>query len=207
MTPSKAASIAPAIPSSTPSPTPKTVEGLEIWSNSKNHKKKPNKPASIVWDHFTRLKNCNPNNPRCICNYCGKDYACNSKTCGTNSMLVHLQTQCKKYPFRVVDKKQKVLCFQPTTETRGESNLVAMSYCKEACQETLSKMVILDELPFGFVEGEGFKHFCLKLQPRFDPPSRVTIARDILQLFQTERNKLKGELTRSSQRVSLTIDC
>ena len=97
------------------------------------------------------------------------------------------------------------MSFQPKTETR--SNLVAVGFNKEACRYALAKMIILDELPFRIVEGEGFRQFCTIVQPRFDPPSRFTVARDVFQLYLAERKKLKGELTRSSQRVCLTTDC
>ena len=46
-----------------------------------------------------------------------------------------------------------------------------------------AKMIIMDELSFKFVENEGFKLFCNTACPKFDPPSRVTIARDIFQLY------------------------
>ena len=186
-----------------PSPSPIPESGKATHVNKR--KRKPTKPASMVWEHFTKIKGGDPNDPRCACNYCGKDYACNTKTCGTSSMLVHLNTQCKKYPFRVEDKKQKLLSFQAKTETG--SNLVAVGFNKEACRGALAKMIILDKLPFRIVEGEGFRQFCTIVQPRFDPPSRFTVARDVFQLYLAERKKLKGELTRSSQRVCLTTDC
>ncbi|XP_034197566.1 uncharacterized protein LOC117613032, partial [Prunus dulcis] len=39
-------------------------------------------------------------------------------------------------------------------------------------------MIIRDELPFSHVEGIGFHEFLKEAQPRFDLPSRTTIARD-----------------------------
>ncbi|PON31974.1 hypothetical protein PanWU01x14_365320 [Parasponia andersonii] len=48
-------------------------------------------------------------------------------------------------------------------------------------------MVILDELPFRFMEREGFRKFYLRLQPRFNPPSRFIVTKDVLQIFQVEK--------------------
>ena len=45
----------------------------------------------------------------------------------------------------------------------------------------------MDELSFKFVENEGFKLFCSIACPKFDPPSIVTIARDIFQLYLEEK--------------------
>lgn len=50
-------------------------------------------------------------------------------------------------------------------------------------------MIVLDELPFKFVQGEGFKHFLSVACPRFSTPSRKTIARDIFLLYLNEAKK------------------
>ena len=65
------------------------------------------------------------------------------------------------------------------TDSVGEG-LLAIWFNKEECRNALAKMVITDELPFRTVEGEGFRHFCQVMQPKFTPPSRVTIVRDTL---------------------------
>ena len=133
----------------------------------KTRKKKHSKTFEI-WDHFIVDERSDPNDPRTVCNYFGKDYACSTKTCGTSSMWVHLKKQCNKYPFRVEDKKQKLLSFSIKTETESESNnLLAIGYNKKACRKALAKMVVLDEMPFRTVEGEGFRQFCQVLQPNF----------------------------------------
>ena len=127
-------------------------------------------------------KRSDPNDLRVVCNYCGKDYACSTKTCGTSSMWVHLKKQCNKYPFKVEYKKQKLLSFSIKIETGSESsNLLAIWYNKEACRKALAKMVVLDEKSFRIMEGEGFRQFCQVLQPKFPVPSRMTMARDILE--------------------------
>jgi hypothetical protein len=100
-------------------------------------------------------------------------------------MWSHLKV-CKKFPF-VVDKKQKVLVLESKIENGelGEQNvgsLKAIGYNYDECRQTLAKMVIIDELPFNFVEGRGFKLFARTMQPRFDIPSRFTIMRDCLKL-------------------------
>ena len=154
-------------------PEPQTnTETLELKSPKKEKttpprtKKKPSR-NSTIWDHFTKVEGGDPKDPRCTCNYCGKDYACDSKRVGTSSLWVHLNNQCKKYPFRVTDKKQKLLSFQ--VNNSGGGDLTVVSFNKEDCRKALAKMVVLDELSFRFVEGEGFKKFVQVLQPRFLP--------------------------------------
>lgn len=79
----------------------------EVNEKPPKSKKKPTR-TSDIWEYFTKVKDGDPENPRCTCNYCGADYACHSQRVGTSSLWVHLD-KCKKNPQRIVDKKQKVL--------------------------------------------------------------------------------------------------
>ncbi|KAK2658635.1 hypothetical protein Ddye_005168 [Dipteronia dyeriana] len=70
----------------------------------------------------------------------------------------------------------------------------------------LAEMLILDELPFRFVENRGFRKFCFELCPLFDLPSRRTIVRELYQLYIDEKIKVKKYFNRSKVRVCLTTD-
>lgn len=98
---------------------------------------------------------------------------------------------------KMVDILQKI---------QEKENEVAVGFSKEACRDALAKMVILDELPFRFVEGEGFCNFCGVDVPKFDLPSRITIQRDVLRLVEDEKMKLKSSLENNCVRVCLTTD-
>lgn len=63
---------------------------------------------------------------------------------------------------------------------------------------------MIDELPFRHVKKKGFRNFCLVMEPKFFVPSRITIARDCLNLFLDEKQKLKKVLRK--QRECLTTD-
>ncbi|KAL3536596.1 hypothetical protein ACH5RR_005057 [Cinchona calisaya] len=67
-------------------------------------------------------------------------------------------------------------------------------------------MIILDDLPFKFVDREGFKQFCQELQPRFRLPSRPTLTRDCYALFLAEKKNLKDFFKKLSSRVCLTTN-
>ncbi|KAK2646777.1 hypothetical protein Ddye_021972 [Dipteronia dyeriana] len=66
-------------------------------------------------------------------------------------------------------------------------------------------MLILDELPFRFVENRGFRKFCFAMNPRFDIPSRRTIVRDLYKLYVEERIKLKKYFKSSQVRLQKRI--
>jgi hypothetical protein len=65
-------------------------------------------------------------------------------------------------------------------------------------------MIILDELPFNFIENQGFKSLCQVMQPRFDVPSCLVIWRDCLKIYVDEKDNLKKTL--KGQRLYLTTD-
>ena len=105
------------------------------------------------------------------------------------------------------DKKQKVLTMgTPNNNLDVKSNLMAIDFDKEECRKACTRMIIVDELPFSFVEKDGFRDFCKVACPRFTPPSRRTLARDIYQLYMDEKLKLKKYFIEKSPRVCLTID-
>ena len=47
----------------------------------------------------------------------------------------------------------------------------------------LARMIIVDELPFRFVEHDGFIYFMGVVEPRFLVPSHLTMARDCIKLW------------------------
>jgi len=57
-------------------------------------------------------------------------------------------------------------------------------------------MIIVDELPFKFLEGEEFHYFVSVVQPRFPIPSRISAARDCWDIFTEEKHKLRSMLRR-----------
>jgi hypothetical protein len=161
---------------------------------------------SQIWDHFTKLDG-DPSKPRAACNYCRRHYACHTILNGTSNMWSHLKV-CKKFPF-VVDKKQKLLVLEPKkdsdeSEDKNMGTLKAIGFNQEECRLALAQMIIVDELPFKFVEGRGFKSFLRKLQPRFDSRSRFTVMKDCLKIYVDEKEILKIALR--GQRLCLTTD-
>ena len=120
-------------------------------------------------------------------------------------MLTRLANQCTTYPNRD-NKKQKTLFFQPKKSGEEGGKLVASIFSVEACREALCRMVIVNELPFRFVEGKDFRFYSITLELRFEVPSRITVARDCLKLYVGEKQNLRDILHKISQRVCLTTD-
>uniref|UniRef100_A0A7N2MYP7 BED-type domain-containing protein n=1 Tax=Quercus lobata TaxID=97700 RepID=A0A7N2MYP7_QUELO len=164
---------------------------------------------SVVWDHFEKVKigEGDTSKTKAICNYCQKSYNADSKSCDISNLLAHVPI-CPKNPNREdVVRGQKTLAFVPKKDGEDGFHLVSTSFSVEASRKALAEMVIIDELPFRYVEGYGFKKFVSTLQPKLrlkDIPSRQTVARDVIGIYNSEREKLRKSL--KGCRVCLTTD-
>ncbi|KAK8640020.1 hypothetical protein V6N13_138386 [Hibiscus sabdariffa] len=77
---------------------------------------------------------------------------------------------------------------------------------KDAIKKALIHMIVVDELPFRIVKGEGFKQFLSIACPRFHLPSRFTVRRDCLDLFNSMKKSLKNSFEQGTSKVCLTTD-
>ncbi|XP_062029076.1 zinc finger BED domain-containing protein RICESLEEPER 1-like [Rosa rugosa] len=171
---------------------------------------------SWVWEHFEEYTDTKvikvkgkediiQEFRRAKCIYCPKgavgDYACDSYKNGTQGMIRHINNSCKYYPGRrVVDKNQKLLVGD---KSKGNS-LKAVAYNPHEVMQACVEMVVVDELPFSFVEKQGFRKFCYVMQPLFRVPCRKTLVKDFLKLYDKTKKKLKSDL--AHHRVCLTTD-
>ncbi|GKA32858.1 zinc finger BED domain-containing protein RICESLEEPER 2-like protein [Tanacetum coccineum] len=76
---------------------------------------------------------------------------------------------------------------------KGEGDdrkMIAWKFDQQTVRRSLAYMLVVDELPFKFVEGKGFKHFLNATQPLFHTPSRITMARDCVKLYLEEKKKV-----------------
>ncbi|XP_028063929.1 uncharacterized protein LOC114267131 [Camellia sinensis] len=127
------------------------------------------KTTSKAWDHFEKIKGIDGKD-WAMYKYCKKEYMAGSKSHGTSNLLSHLKN-CTKYPYRDTHGQQ-TLGFQPR-EVGGEGvvDVVAMSFSTEVARRYLVEIIVIDELPFRFAEGIGFKRFCNVMQSKFKIPS------------------------------------
>ena len=101
---------------------------------------------------------------------------------------------------------QTELNFQSVKGKEGEVVLSTWRFDEELARKILAKMIIIDELPFKFLKGEGFKELIAVLCLRFRIPLRWMVTWDYFQLYLDERLKLKNFLKNSKQRICITID-
>jgi predicted component of type VI protein secretion system len=79
-------------------------------------------------------------------------------------------------------------------------------YDEKKIRNALTEMIIEDELPFLFVDGNRFKKFMRVVEPRFNLPSRYTMMKDSVKMYLKIKSDLKHMFMTTNQRVCLTID-
>ena len=110
----------------------------------------------------------------------------------------------KKGPFSK-DDKQKTLSFQAKREGESDSNvLVVVNYNEERIRLALARMIIIDELPFKFVERQDFQEFMKIVEHRFPIPHRTTIARAFMEIYYSEVDIMRRVFV--GQRACVTTD-
>ncbi|KAH0634640.1 hypothetical protein KY289_038150 [Solanum tuberosum] len=155
--------------------------------------------TSQIWNHFEKFLD-KKGEQKGKCNYCSKVLSCPSKY-GTSNLWTHINSNCAKSPYRIIDISQPTLKLKPIKEG-GQGTLEKIVYNVVEVKKAIAEFVILDEQPFKVVEGEGFKRLMTLILPNYELPSRITVARQCLQIYQEEKNKLKRLI--KDQRVCLT---
>nr|XP_009629462.1 zinc finger BED domain-containing protein RICESLEEPER 3-like [Nicotiana tomentosiformis] len=146
--------------------------------NTQNSKKrKVIEPRSEVWKYFDKFQENGIGKARC--KYCKQAYAANSSKNRTTRLRSHLN-RCKEYPPNIdKDNTQTRINLQSCQNYRGS----LWKFDQEVIRRALIEMIVIDELPFSFVEKEGFMKFMRISQPLFRLPSRRTITRDCVWMF------------------------
>lgn len=110
--------------------------------------------------------------------------------------MKQMELNCKKDPNQSKDSLGE----------GSHSNLDSNFFGLKCCKDALSRMIIMDKLPFRIVECEGFRNFFLLLHPNLIIPSCETVITDCFQLYDEEMEGLQRMLVEKEQRVCLTAE-
>ncbi|PRQ53792.1 putative transcription factor/ chromatin remodeling BED-type(Zn) family [Rosa chinensis] len=169
---------------------------------------------SFVWEHFKEYdkvvkgKDAEGNDidivkKRAHCIHCprGKigDFAAESSKNGTSGMIRHINQFCRYYP-KNVSKSQRVLVGDKSLGNK----LTAVAYDQDDYVDACIEMIVMDELPFSFVEKKGFNRFCARVCPLFKIPSRRKLVRKFLSIYEAQKKELSKII--KDYRVCLTTD-
>ncbi|GJW46306.1 zinc finger BED domain-containing protein RICESLEEPER 2-like protein [Tanacetum coccineum] len=166
------------------------VMELEINTEEKPKKTRATRKRSMVWGHYESFLN-EQGEQKSKCRYCAKEYCSDTRIHGTSTLRGHLKI-CDKFPGNMLDGQTQLSIQKGDGDDR---KMIAWKFDQQSVRRSLAYMLIVDELPFKFVEGKGFKHFLNATQPLFHTPSRITMARDCVKLYLEEKKKV-GNLLR-----------
>ncbi|KAL4575792.1 hypothetical protein LXL04_011878 [Taraxacum kok-saghyz] len=137
------------------------------------------------------------------CKFCSIDLKVTTNT-GTSSMLKHLRS-CNGHPNNI-DKSQPNISMFKSSQSEG-TTVSKWEFNQASTRQTLTKMIVIDEQPFSYVERCGFRLFCSVAVPQFSLPSRFTVAKDIGKLYLSEMDNMRNTLKCVKSKIAITTDC
>ena len=158
--------------------------------------KKRQAHRALVWQHFIQKED---NWSLCNCRYCGQEIGCDTKKSVTSAMKNHIN-RCKLFQTFEASGGQEGL----GTDSGGV--VTAVKYDAGLFRRSVNEMIVLNELPFSFVESEGFRRLCHNVLPMYTVHCRKTATEDIFGMFMKEKASLKHLFCFEQNRVSLTTD-
>ncbi|KAL0855734.1 hypothetical protein Bca101_060887 [Brassica carinata] len=100
--------------------------------------------------------------------------------------------KCKAYLDHVESGSQNVIPpIGGTSDNSGKVVGTTKPFDQVPCKKATVKMIVMNKLPFSFVENDGFRHFCEVAVPWFNIPSRRTITRDTVALYKAKKTALE----------------
>ena len=107
-------------------------------------------PRANCWKHFYNFTTKN-GAIKAKWKYCAKPYAESISSNGTSTINTHMRT-CPKFPRDTVNKGQNLINFLPSSTGAKEGVISTWKFDQAQSMKALAKMIIVDELPFSFVE-------------------------------------------------------
>ncbi|XP_050203460.1 uncharacterized protein LOC126653578 [Mercurialis annua] len=178
-----------------PHPSQQQEKDAAVTGNKPvDKKRKKIEVRSKVWDHYERIVDESTGKflmAKCL--YCARVYHSNNKLNGTSTLRAY-NVACFKNPHSKVTR-QALLTLQHVINCEegdeGMRQLGTWKFSQADVRNVLAYMIIIDELPFRFIEGKGFKRLMNVACPRSNTPSRWIVNRDCYQMYLDGRLKLK----------------
>ena len=124
---------------------------------------------------------------------------------GTKNLHDHLKICPRKKCKDIRDMKQKIL-------VRDQHNMNSMAgvnayhFDQDETRKELARMIILHKYPHSIVDHIGFRRYSTSLQPLFKMVCRNTFKKDIMSIYDHEREKSMHEIEKNQSRIAITTD-
>ncbi|KAF7801647.1 zinc finger BED domain-containing protein RICESLEEPER 2-like [Senna tora] len=156
--------------------------------------------TSVVWNHFKKLKM--NGDDKSECNYC-KNRLTAKAIDETNHLHKHFST-CPRRTTR--DIRQQILLKEQKRLDGSSVFLSSYHFDYDRSRMDLACVIIAHEYPLSIVEHFWFKRYSENLQPLFKVPSRHTMKRDVMKIYEAQKVKSMGLLDKVGSRIAITTD-
>lgn len=159
-----------------------------------------------MWEHFTKKTVIIEENGKkyeqewgyCKFPRCRKKYRADSNY-GTSGFRNHLKSAHNIVKGQLQLKAEK-------DNGKDVTNIQPYRYDQEISVKKLYLAIIMHEYPFNIVEHDYFADFIKSLRPSFPLKSRVTVRKEIMDIYLEEKEKLYAYLKTVPSRFSVTMD-
>lgn len=162
----------------------------------------PENLRSVIWKNFGfwSVNGTIGNRDKVICKLCKRELPYHS---GTTNLRSHMQFH-HPAEYKELTEEGPSAAKQPKLTAFFSPPAALSATRKEAITSQLTKFICKDMRPISIVEGEGFKDFLREIEPRYSIPSRTTVTKNIVKLYDTTRENVRQIL--SDKDIALTTD-
>lgn len=171
-----------------------TEEGAEDHTESTT---RSGRLKSVVWSHFKKTQVNGEDKAQC--NYCKKLLGGKSKN-GTRHLHLHMESCIQR---KISLRGQKLIT---SKMVKGKQEMTTTIYDPEFAKKELAQAIIMHEYPLSIVDHLGFKKYSFALQPLFKVPSRNTMKKEILKIYDIEKMVALKLMDTNKGRVAITTD-
>lgn len=159
------------------------------------------KPKSEVWNDFDKVKV--NGEVKAVCKWCKKHLSGNS-TYGTTHLRGHAN-RCIQKLIKTRGHNKGQTFIMPKA-IQGKQEIGFGNYDAEKTKKLIENAIVMHDYPLSIVDHIGFRRILGSLQPLFLVPSRNTIKKEILKIYDIERQCTMKMLDTHEGRVAITTD-
>ena len=122
---------------------------------------------------------------------------------GTKHLHDHVKI-CPRIKFQGIRDMNQNFLVRDQNKVDSMAGVNADHFDQNVSRNELARMITLHEYPLSIVEHIGFRKYSNSLQPFFRMVFRNAIKKDILSIYENEREKSKHEIYKNQGRISIT---
>ncbi|RYR19734.1 hypothetical protein Ahy_B03g064611 [Arachis hypogaea] len=135
---------------------------------------------SAYWQYFSRYKE--GEEWKAKCNHCKSVLGANPRN-GTTNLKKHVLHYCKR--IKLANSRQSTIA--ESLQRHGKNSSDAFIFDASHTRKLIAKSICMHEYPLSYVDHVATREVFASMQPTFKMPSRNTIKKDILEMYEVEK--------------------